>query len=324
MLRHRGFTAGVVLTMALGIGTTISVFSVAHAVLIEAMPVENPDRLATISITTKASRRLLTGRLDLPYVRNLTTVFEGVAARSAGVGSVTLVVNEEPWDVPVLSVSFDYLGVMGVKPVMGRTFSARDAVARSRPDDSASIVVSHRFWQTALSGDKDAIGRTLSIAGRLPAVIIGVLPEDFRFMHVRRQAWANESNVDIWLAIPETTFTQGARDTTRNMLFLARLKPGVTNQQAQAALDVLSASYRQDVPAFRDEEFRFGLDQLREYLTADLRPIVLLIAGAAMFLMLLVCVNVSNLLLVRARVKGREDAVRPPSAVEVQADCRAG
>jgi predicted permease len=311
MLRHPGFTAGVVLTMALGIGTTTSVFSVAYAVLMEPMPVEDPDRLVTIWIGTKsAGRRLLTGRLDLPYVRSLENVFEGVGARNAGVGNTTLVVDGEPWDVPALSVSFDYLRVMGVKPLMGRTFSVKDAAARSRPDDSTSMIVSHRFWLNALSGDKDVIGRAVSVSGRVPAVIVGVLPKDFRFMHVRRQAWLNESNVDVWLAMPETAFTQGKRDASRSMLFLARLKPGVTLQQAQAALDVLSASFRQDVPAFREEEFRFTLDPLREYLTADLRPIVLLIAGAAIFLMLLVCLNVSNLLLVRARVKGREDAVR--------------
>ena len=193
---------------------------------------------------------------------------------------------------------------------MGRTFSAEDAVARSGPDNSASIVVSYRFWLNALSGDKDAIGRTVRVSGRVPAVIVGVLPKDFRFTHVRRTAWLSESNVDVWLALPESTFTQGKRDTSRSMLFLARLKPGVTMQQAQAALDVLSASFRQDVPAFRDEEFRFDLRGLRDDLTTDLRPVVLLIAGAATFLMLLVCLNVSNLLLVRAKVKGREDAVR--------------
>jgi predicted permease len=311
MFRHPGFTAAVVLTMALGIGTTISVFSVAYAVLMEPLPVEDPDRLVTVSIGTRsAGRRLLTGRLDLPYVRSLEGVFEGVGARSAGVGNTTLIVDEEPWDVPTLSVSFDYLRVMGVKPLMGRTFSVEDAVARSGPDDSASIIVSHRFWLNALSGDKDAIGRRVSVSGRVPAVIIGVLPKDFRFMHVRRQAWLNESNIDVFATMPESTFTQGRRDASRSMLFLARLKPGATMQQAQAALDVLSASFRQEVPAFREEEMRFNLDPLREYLTADLRPIVLLIAGAAVFLMLLVCLNVSNLLLVRARVKGKEDAVR--------------
>jgi len=311
MLRHPGFTAAVVLTMALGIGTTVSVFSVAYAVLLEPLPVENPDRLVTVWIGTKsAGRRLLTGRLDLPYVRSLEGVFEGVGGRSAGVGSTTLVVDGEPWDVPALSVSYDYLRVMGVKPLLGRLFSAEDAVARSRPDDSASMIVSHRFWLNALSGDKNAVGRTVRVRGRMPAVIIGVLPQDFRFTHARRTAWLNESNVDVFLAIPETTFTQGKRDTARSMLFLARLKPGVTTEQAQAALDVLSASFRQEVPAFKEEELRFTAEPLREYLTAALRPIVLLVAGAAIILMLLVCLNVSNLLLVRAKVKGREDAVR--------------
>ena len=306
MLRHPGFSAGVVLTMALGIGTTISVFSVAHAVLIEPLPVEDSDRLVTVQIGTKsAGRRLLTGRLDLPYVRSLTSVFEGVGARSAGVGNTTLVVDGEPWDVSGLSVLYDYLRVMGVKPLAGRLFSAEDAVARAGPDDSASIIVSHRFWLNALSGDKDVIGRTVSVSGRLPAVVVGVLPKDFRFMHVRRLAWLSESNVDVFLALPESTFTQGQRDTSRSMLFLARLKPGVTTQQAQAALDVLSASFRQDVPAFRDEEFRFDLRGLRDDLTTDLRPIVLLIAGAATFLMLLVCLNVSNLLLVSCEGEGQ-------------------
>ena len=325
MLRHPGFAAAVVLTMALGIGATISVFSVAYAVLMEPLPVEHSDRLATVSIGTKAGRRMLTGRLDLPYVRSLAAVFEGVGARSAGVGNTTVVVDGEPWDVPALSVSHDYLRVMGVEPLMGRTFSAEDAVARSRPDDSASMIVSHRFWLTALSGDNDVIGQTISLAGRLPAVIVGVLPMDFRFVHARRQAWLNESNVDIFLALPETTFMQGKRDTSRSMLFLARLKPGVAMQQAQAALDVLAASFRQDVPAFRDEELRFNLHPLREDLTADLRPIVLLIGAAAIFLMLLVCLNVSNLLLVRAKVKGREDAVRAAVGCgKFRLCCRAG
>ena len=311
MLRHPGFAAAVVLTMALGIGTTISIFSVAYAVLLEPLPVEDPDRLVTVWIGTKsAGRRLLTGRLDLPYVRSLENVFEGVGARGAGVGNTTLVVDGEPWDVPTLSVSFDYLRVMGVEPQMGRTFSVKDAVARSGPNDSTSIIVSHRFWLNALSGDKNAIGRTISVGGRVPAVIIGVLPKDFRFTHARRQAWLTESNLDIFVALPESTFTQGKRDASRSTMFLARLKPGVTLQQAQAALDVLSASFRQDVPAFKEEEFRFNAEPLREYLTADLRPIVLLIGGAAIVLMLLVCLNVSNLLLVRAKVKGREDAVR--------------
>jgi putative ABC transport system permease protein len=317
-----GFSTLAILTIAVGIGATTAVFSVTEAILLRPLPYPEPDRLVDVSHRTRGTGRLTTSRLDVVDLRLMTDLFEDVAGRGMAAGDVMLRIGgDQAFHASFLLVTHNYFSVLGVEAALGRTFVLEDGVPAAPTDPAegeqatpptAVVVISHGLWQRALGSDPNLVGRPVDLGGRL-VTLVGVLPPDFVLLHERRHRWVKGTNTEIFVVWPEESFNRPARrggPGARGILPLGRLQPGVSYEQAQAAMDVMAARLRAEYPAHDNEELRVQLYPLHRDLTSSSRQTVYVLVGGVAFLMLLVCANVANLMLVRARIRTGEDALR--------------
>jgi putative ABC transport system permease protein len=241
------FAGVIVLTLALGIGSTVAIFSVANAVLFRPLPFQNPQELAFIwnrLPKTSEARSLISGP-DLKDYQEETSAFQGFGAAMAFAGTITG--EGPPARINNAYVSANTLDLLGVRPILGRTHVAEDAFPIN-PQDFGSpnpnlpphkVVLSWGLWQNRFGGDSTVIGRNILLDG-WGSEIIGVLPRDFR-VYLPADA-AMPSNIDAWGILPSNL-----ADFQRDAAFLTvvtRLKPGVTLAQGQEDMDRLAARLR--------------------------------------------------------------------------------
>ncbi|MDP2957830.1 MAG: ADOP family duplicated permease [Longimicrobiales bacterium] len=314
--RHPVFTSLAVLMLGLAIGATVVVFSVVEAALFQPLPFPEPDRLVELSQRTVTSSRTASSRLDVPDLRKETSVFEGVGVRNLGVFDVTF---QAGGDVPeyaaILLVSYDYLSVLGVQPILGRSFVLEDALPAAAPEGGSApprapaVVLAYGFWQRAFGGDPKVTERPFSINGS-PLSIVGVLPRDFSVRNERRHRWVSGATADVFGLFSEEYFTYPGSRSGRSLMPFGRLQRSITYDQATAALEVLSTRLRDEYPNYAEDEMHYQLASMQEALTASYRPTLFALTGGALFLLLLVCANLANLMLVRGWTRSGEDAVR--------------
>ncbi len=316
--RHPVFTAMAVVTLGLGIGATVTVLSVAEAVLLRPLPYPKARELVDISHATKENARLTICRLDMGELRAQTDVFQDVGGRFISPSDIVFEVGTgPPAHAAVLPVSHNYLSILGIEPFLGRTFTWEDAepVAESEEEEEDAVpptpglVVTYGFWERALGANPNLSDINFRIQGR-SFRILGVLPRSFRLLHERPHRWIRGTNIDFFVVVNEEYFRYNPEYRGRNILALARTQPGISPVGAQAAMDVLSARLRAEVPQYDEEQLRVQVSPLREDLTATTGPVLLVLSGGVLFLMLLVGANLANLLLVRGRIRAGEDAVR--------------
>ncbi|MDA2939288.1 ABC transporter permease, partial [Acidobacteria bacterium AH-259-A15] len=287
-----GFTAAVVLTLALGIGANTAIFSVVNAVLLRPLPFQDPDQLVFVYETTRDGSY---GGLSYPNLRDWQEQNSLFAAISAWPGqSVNLTGTGEPERVRGRFVSASFSKVVGVEPVMGRSFSAGE----DDPGAERVVIISHGLWERRF-GSEDIIGRKVMLDGD-PFTVIGIMPKDFRFL----------GEFDVWIPVPHRPNFSPDRNT-RDMSAIGRLKRGVTVEQAQAEMDVIARRLADQYPeANRDRGAK--VDSLHEGLIAfaGIRPILLVLFGAVGFILLIACANVANLWLARGMARQNEIGVR--------------
>src|SRR5271157_1321515 len=292
-LRKRpGFTAVLVLTLALGIGATTAIFSVVYGVLLRSLPYTDPNRIvAVFEITTKGTwNRLADPNFD--DFRDQSHSFQAIAKYGANIASVSGA--SQPTRTMVASVSPDFLKVFRVQPIIGRDLTAADARKGSAP----VVLVSYGYWKQYLGSSQDLSHLHLKVDNAIFSVI-GVLPEGFQF----------PSDVGLWL--PADLDGENPSRTSHNYDAVGRLRDGVTVEQASADISTIARRIHDTSSDQNDYLLKDGIGvPLQDSITGKARPALLILLGAVGFLLLVACANVANLLLAQATARERELAIR--------------
>ncbi len=300
--RDAGLTAFAVLMIGLGVGASCTVFSVLNALLLRPLPFTDPDQLVWIANGTSENLSAQTTQVaNLRDLQAQSASFAGIGGYSPfyGAGDILLSGSGEPERLTGVPVTESFFPLLGLKPRLGRFFSAEEC----RWKAPKSVVLSHGFWQRRFAGDPGVVGRQLTLDGE-PASVIGVMPAEFDFA----ATFTPGSRADLFYPFPLTPETNRQGNT---LALIGRLRAGANLATAQAEANVVGERIRNavDLDRFRNG-FRPRLSPLRDRVSGRFRYALVVLAGAVAFLMLLVCANLSNLLLARASARKKEMAIR--------------
>lgn len=296
LARNRTFSVAAILSLALGIGATTSVFSVVDRILFRSLPYSDADRLVSIGA----------GGPMLPYdfmfgasyleFRRHQTAFSAVTSWS-GVKDCDLT-SGEPIRLQCASVESSFLGTLGIVPALGRSFTAEE----DGPNKPRTVLLSYGVWQSRFGGHPDILGRTISVDGE-PARVVGVLPPDFEIPTLAHADLAIPQGLD------DATLQRAV--TGRPLRAIARLRPGTTIAAAQAVADVLVARALAGMPpGGLAREIKPHVKTLRDLRIGDARAVAWVLFGSVLAVLLLACSNVANLLMARTEARRRELAMR--------------
>lgn len=320
LLKNRGFTLIAALTLALGIGANTAVFSVAYTTLLRPLPFRDQGRLVVAWKSDETTKHPFV-EISIPEFndwRSQNQVFEHLAAMTTSIYgfNYTLTGLGEPEQIHSARVSADFFPALGVKPSIGRAFTADE----DRPGAAGVAVISHGLWRRRFSADPKLIGWTIPFndGGNQAALeaavkpdrpiklndvgftIVGVMPPDFEF----------PKGVDMWVPLSATSGKDLVESRLGFLQAVGRLKPSVTLEQAKAELDAIIGRIAAQHPEMRASGARAVVKPLTRHIFGDAQPALYLLLAATALLLLIACANIANLQLARATSRRREIALR--------------
>ena len=291
--RNPGFTAVVLLTLALGIGATTAIFSVLDGVMLRPLPYPDIDRILSLSERTTDGRNMSVSWPNFQDWRDQNQVFEHLGIYRPT--TVNLTGGDRPDRLNASIASSAMFGAMGLSPIAGRVFSATE----DTPAADRVAIVSERLWRNRFSGDPNLIGRSITLNGE-PHTVIGIMPAAMRFP---------SRLTDVWLPIGLSVAGFPPRGAHPGLTAVGKLKPGVTLEQANADMGTIARRLEQQYP-MSNKNTRVSLVSYYELVVRNIRPALLVLISAVGFVLLIGCANLANLMLSRAESRHREVAIR--------------
>lgn len=296
-----GFALFAILIVGLGVGASCTIFSVVNTILIRPLPFKDPERLVWMANHTDDTNDMSGKTVQVNYLldyRRLNKSFEDLGAYMAfyGPGDAKLIGDGQPERLTSVPVTQNFFPLLGVEPQIGRQFSAEECVWNG----PRVAMISDALWKRRFAADRNIVGRAIAFDGG-PVTIVGVLPASFEFGTI----FAPGTKVDMYEPFPLTSETNRYGNT---LAIVGRLKPGANLGTAQAEAAILGPQLQRENPKMN--EFDPKLSMLPAHVSGRLRPALLVLASAVGVVMLIVCANLSNLLLARSAARRREIAIR--------------
>ncbi|HKS43453.1 MAG TPA: ABC transporter permease [Blastocatellia bacterium] len=300
LVKNPGVTIVAIIALALGIGANTAIFSVVNAVMLKPLPYRNADGLVMVWEHNRARdrRQNVISPANFLDWKDQNNVFEDMAGFFDIRANLTEV--DDPEEIPGQRVTANMFSVLGAYPMLGRAFEGEDG----QEGHANLVILSHGLWKRRFGGDPGVINQTIKLNGR-PVTVIGVMPPDFQFFIKAGSLTGKQA--EIW-----TPFNLGPDFRVRRGRFMsavARLKPGVTVEQAQAEMTQIADSLEQQYPEF-DKNWGVNLVPMRSQFTGEISTSLLVLFGAVVFVLLIACANVANLLLARAAARQKDIAIR--------------